>query len=134
MAKEKPRCVMCGQETEFFRRSTLPLYNTNQIVCADCKQRYECAGRGEQEKLKEQMLRSPHLWDRERLESLLKWKQEEGLARSAGVLTTVKAVCCGKDMQAVGTTSLPITGSGALQTVVYRCTACGQVKLFTQTD
>ena len=150
MAKERPRCVICGQETEFFRRATLPLYNTNQIVCTDCKQRYESASAGEQAKLKEQMLTSPYLWDRERLQTLLNWKQEEE-KRSRGKEETPAAkvdsrsparTCCGQNMQELGNAHFLLgehsvllselcgPATGAIELAVCRCESCGQIKFF----
>ena len=110
MAKEKPRCVICSQETEFFRRASLPLYNTNQIVCSDCRQRYDSASGSERAKLKEQMLNSPYLWDRERIEALKQWKQEEEARRLAKEkMNVLKAArreqaitCCGEKMSLQG--------------------------------
>lgn len=132
MAKEKPRCVMCGEETEFFRRATLPLYNTNQIVCTDCRQRYERATKQQQEQLKTRMLASPHLWDRERLETLLQWKrEEENRSQNKGSAHRAETIlCCGATMEAVGTSRLPLEGSGTLAVHVFRCRKCGRVKLF----
>jgi len=137
MAKEKPRCVICGQETEFFRRATLPLYNTNQIVCTDCRQRYEGSTRQEQESMKTQMLQSPYLWDRERLENLLKWKREEeqrsqnaAPATPAAATAAKGALCCAEGMEDLGRSQLPLEGSGTLTVSVCRCRKCGQVKLF----
>ena len=137
MAKEKPRCVMCAQETEFFRRATLPLYNTNQIVCTDCRQRYERSTRQEQEELKGKMLQSPYLWDRERLETLLQWKREEedrrqsfGSPAVSAVPASRRGVCCGTEMEGLGLTQLPIAGRGTLSVSVCRCRSCGQVRLF----
>ena len=144
MAKEKPRCVLCGQETEFFRRASLPLYNTNQIVCTTCKQIYEGSSREERSKLKEKMLQSPHLWDGERIQSLLKWKQEEEERRAAqehlDVLTAARreqaTVCCGRRMALLGATrfqlhpiGLPEEGGG-MEMTVYECHLCGRLKFF----
>lgn len=145
MAKEKPRCVLCGQETEFFRRASLPLYNTNQIVCTTCKQIYEGASREERNKLKEKMLQSPYLWDRDRIQTLLKWKQEEEERRAArenlNVLTAARreqaTVCCGQRMNLLGATrfhlhqiGLMSEESGVMETTVYECQLCGRLKFF----
>lgn len=150
MAKERPRCVICGQETEFFRRATLPLYNTNQIVCTDCKQRYESSSAGEQAKWKEQMLASPYLWDRERLQSLLSWKQEEEKWNRAkeenpgskAVSQSPARMCCGRNMQELGNAQFLLgehsillgelcgPATGAMELAVCRCESCGQIKFF----
>ena len=145
MAKEKPRCVLCGQETEFFRRASLPLYNTNQIVCTACKQMYESANREERNRLKEQMLQSPYLWDGERIQSLLKWKREEEERRAArenlNVLTAARrdqsTICCGQRMNLLGATRFQIhpvglmgEESGMMDMTVYECQLCGRLKFF----
>jgi len=150
MAKEKPRCVICGQETDFFRRATLPFYNTNQIVCSDCRQRYDSASSQEKARLKEQILNSPHLWERERIESLLKWKQEEEERRlSREKVSVLKAAhreqaihCCGQKMTCLGTSQFQLGEhsillgdlshllAGSLQMTVYQCEMCGQIKFF----
>ena len=144
MAKEKPRCVLCGQETEFFRRASLPLYNTNQIVCTTCKQIYEGSSREERSKLKEKMLQSPHLWDGERIQSLLKWKQEEEERRAAqehlDVLTAARreqaTVCCGQRMALLGATRFQLhpiglpEENGGMEMTVYECHLCGRLKFF----
>ena len=143
MAKERPRCVICGQETEFFRRATLPLYNTNQIVCTECRQRYESASGQERDRLKEQMLSSPYLWDRERLEQLMSWKRAEE-SRSAhkehsSVLEDARREqalqCCGQKMTCQGLTWFSVSENPALpgerrSMSVYRCGICGQYKFF----
>lgn len=150
MAKEKPRCVLCGQETEFFRRASLPLYNTNQIVCSDCRQRYDSASGPERAKLKEQMLNSPYLWDRERIDSLLKWKQEEEERRlSKEKMNVLKAArreqattCCGQKMTVLGVSQFQLgeydfmlghwsnLNAGSMEMSVYQCEMCGQLKFF----
>ena len=150
MAKEKPRCVICGQETEFFRRASLPLYNTNQIVCSDCRQLYDSASAQERAKLKEQMLNSPYLWDRERIESLLKWRQEEEERRLAkekmNVLKAARreqaTMCCDQKMTALGIFQFQLgehsfllgdwahVMAGSLEMAVYQCEICGQFKFF----
>lgn len=142
MAKEKPRCVICGQETEFFRRASLPLYNTNQIVCTDCERRYTSASTQERAKLKEQMLNSPYLWDRERIETLLKWKQEEEERRLAkeqvNVLKAARreqaTVCCGEKMRLQGHSLLQMSehhiNTEQIPMAVYECEICGQLKFF----
>lgn len=150
MAKERPRCVICGQETEFFRRATLPVYNTNQIVCTDCHQRYDSATQQEKADLKERILNSPYLWDRERIENLLKWKQEVEEHRQAKEkMTVLKAahreqatVCCGQKMTCLGTSQFQLREhsillgdlspmmAGSLQMSVYQCEMCGQMKFF----
>lgn len=142
MAKEKPRCVICGQETEFFRRASLPLYNTNQIVCADCRQRYDSASAQERARLKEQMLNSPYLWDRERIDSLMKWKQEEEERRLAkekmNVLKAARReqaiMCCGEKMRLLGHSLLQMSEhhikTEQIPMSVYQCEMCGQLKFF----
>lgn len=150
MAKEKPRCVICGQETEFFRRATLPFYNTNQIVCIACRQRYDSASSAEKAKLKEKVLNSPYLWDRERIENLMKWKREEEERRLAKEqMSVLKAarreqatVCCGQKMTSLGTSQFQLGEhsillgdlshlmAGSLQMSVYQCEMCGQIKFF----
>ena len=150
MAKEKPRCVICGQETEFFRRASLPLYNTNQIVCTGCKQRYDSSSSQERSKLKEQMLASPYLWDRERIENLLKWKQEEEARHPAREkMNVLKAAqreqattCCGQKMTCLGVSQVQLgehdvlvghwsnLNAGNMELCVYQCEMCGQIKFF----
>lgn len=141
MAKEKPRCVICGQETEFFRRASLPLYNTNQIVCSDCRQRYDSASGQERAKLKERMLNSPYLWDRERIDSLMKWKQEEARRLASENMNVLRAahreqaiMCCGGKMTLQGHSVLQMA-EGSIKTEqipmsVYQCEVCGQLKFF----
>lgn len=142
MAKEKPRCVLCGQETEFFRRASLPLYNTNQIVCTGCKQRYDGASLEERGRMKEQMLVSPYLWDGERIQKLMQWRQEEEARNAANDQSNLQkaarreqaAVCCGEKMRLQGHSRLQMNEHGInteqISMVVYECEICGQLKFF----
>lgn len=148
MARQKPYCVLCGEETEFFRRFSLPLYNTNQIVCLTCKQTYDCSTREEKDRLKEKMLQSPHLRDGERIQILMKWKQDEEKRRQqkerVNVLGAVRreqvTLCCGTQMSQLGTAFLPIGERMAashpwmeterLEVSVYECQVCGCMKFF----
>ena len=142
MAKEKPRCVLCGQETEFFRRASLPLYNTNQIVCTGCKQHYDGASLEERNRMKEQMLSSPYLWDGERIQKLMKWRQEEeersAVKEHTNVLKAARreqaTVCCGEKMHLQGHARLQMHEHGInteqISMAVYECEMCGQLKFF----
>ena len=150
MAKEKPRCVICSQETDFFRRVTLPFYNTNQIVCIDCRQRYDSASQQEKSALKTQILNSPYLWDRESVENLLKLKREkeerrlaeEQLAARKVASRNQATVCCGQKMLSLGVSQFQLGEhsfllgdlahmmAGSLKLSVYQCEMCGQIKFF----
>lgn len=142
MAREKPRCVICGQETEFFRRASLPLYNTNQIVCTGCRQHYDSASSQERARLKEQMLASPYLWDRERIDTLLKWRQEEEERRlekeKVNVLKAARreqaTICCGEKMHLLGHSVLQMSENyiktEEIPVSVYQCEMCGRLKFF----
>ena len=142
MAKEKPRCVLCGQETEFFRRASLPLYNTNQIVCTGCKQHYDSSTLEERNRMKEQMLRSPDLWDGERIQKLMQWRQEEEersiTKEQTNVLKAARreqaVICCGEKMRLQGHSRLQMNENGIhteqISVAVYECEMCGQLKFF----
>lgn len=65
MAKEKPRCVLCGEETRLFDRCSVNFYRTTQIVCSKCQDRYEKGEGTERDALDQRILTSRSLENRE---------------------------------------------------------------------
>ena len=92
--------------------------------------------------MKEQMLASPDLWDRERIQKLMKWRQEEEersiVKEQTNVLKAARreqaVVCCGEKMRLQGHSRLQMNENGIhtdqIFLSVYECEVCGQLKFF----
>lgn len=154
MAKEKPCCVLCGQETSIFGRCSINFYRTTQIVCSKCQDRYEKAEGPERDALDRRILTSRSLENRDvvrrgyeaaqeqkRAEEEARREQERQLQerreRQRAVLT-----CCGQEMTSMGVSTFQLGEhtfllgdldnllSGSLELALFRCERCGQIKFF----
>ena len=154
MAKEKPRCVLCGQETGLFDRCSIHFYRTTQIICSKCQDRYEKAEGPERDALDQRILSSHCLENRDvvrrnyeadqeqkRAEEEARLEQERQLQerreRQRAVLT-----CCGQEMTSMGVSTFQLGEhtfflgdldnllSGSLELALFRCERCGQIKFF----
>ena len=154
MAKEKPRCVLCGQETGLFDRDSIRFYRTTQVVCSKCRDRYEKAEGPERDALDQRILSSYCLENRETVRRGYEAAQEQKRAeeearrererqlqerreRQRAVLT-----CCGQEMTSMGVYTFQLGEhtfllgdldnllSGSLELALFRCERCGQIKFF----
>lgn len=150
MAKEKPRCVLCGEEPSVFKRGTISIFGVGQTVCSECKSRYERSAGWDRDALDQRAMSSPYLENREAVQrghteaqarqqrAEERRRLEEERVRAASQRAILR--CCDQDMTSLGTfdfqqgttgfLDLPDWLEGSLTLVVYRCGCCGQVKFF----
>ena len=125
MAKQK--CVLCGNDVSWVNKLTLPVYGFEQTLCGDCYLQYQNAPATAKEKLRQQMLESPHLADRE---AVLR----------AQTRAHIPCPACGGQMERkLENFSIGADGYGGLTSIglpeyrvdLYACPHCGKVELYT---
>lgn len=150
MAKES--CVLCGKELNFFSRSSINIYSTQQTVCTDCKTQCDRAKAEEKLDLLQRILRSPHLSDRELVMKNKTFREEEAerkraaeaerqeLLRQRPIRQKEILTCCGRPMAALGVSEFQMGHEGffidthmfkgSMCFAIFRCECCGQLKFF----
>lgn len=141
MAKQK--CVFCGREVGLLSRCSLSFCGTSQVVCSNCKQRYDTASPLDRIELEQQMLRSPDLENREAVEANLpRQEQEWDLVHRQSEQEQAARKCpvCGSSLACrLKDFSIGADGGGGLLTLLadtyvvdlYACPVCGKVELYT---
>lgn len=128
MAKEKPRCVLCGQEISWLDRDSISIYDTEQPACSACQLKFSNASAGEKADMQQQILASPYLMN------------VEAIRAYQDAVSGKSCPACGADMErklkdfAIGADGYGgLTSLGLEQYVVdlFACPKCGKVELYT---
>ena len=154
MAKEKPRCVLCGQKTGLFDRCSIHFYRTTQIICSKCLDCYEKSEGPERDALDQRILSSRVLENRDVVRRNYEADQERKRAEEEARLEQERQLqerrerqksflrCCDREMKPLGTFTFQLGEhtfflgdldnllSGSLELALFRCECCGQVKFF----
>jgi len=141
-------CVLCGCEISFLGQYVVHLCSTAQPLCKQCSRQYDRSDSLEKKRLRERMLTSPHLKNREQvMESLaeertnMERRDRERIeekqkldALTARMKTTLR--CCDASMTCLGRgrytqfTDNLLPAMLERPVIVFECPVCGQIKFF----
>ena len=140
------RCIFCGWELGRLQRKKLYCGNTNQTVCADCRNKYKALSAVERAEAAYQTGRAEDAaLLREYLDTVHRAKAEREAAEAAKAqqrITHLKCVRCNEAMQDHGEVTFKLGEetyffsdlnrlmSGSLTMRLLRCEKCGKVEFF----